>query len=445
MEIMSMSAAGAGGSVFGGGGSVFGGGSAYGDYDPATVSDRDAAPSQPTATVPQRHLHHSTGNLHHHQSISSCSLPPLKTPRNIPPMSPRIVAFKQQSPQVSEKDDVDDDDPDDQDDQYNSDDRGRHATHSHHSATVDLLPTSFRRGSSYRDVNDVDNKSHMSELTEDRTQRVLEGAWASSPRQYHSHHRHPSPHHAAMNQSTPPPPAYVEKKGQSNSKLSVAQRSRLEADRQTTPVRVRLDSIIAATDNSTPPANKREESSTASKNGGGVWQRMEDAVLGPADPVTHGRRKARGENRRRRSSGRSDESESISPDGDDGSDDEDDDSASGSSSGTASNSEEEKKKDSASNTPDASSKSVGIPNTANLTLAQRSQLQRAMQLQFLKEQGLIANENDVKGGASLSGNTPSPAFQRLGSGSSSQRKKGPIRLNSGMSDTSSHCTSSVGR
>lgn len=175
---------------------------------------------------------------------------------------------------------------------------------------------------------------------------------------------------------------------------------------------------------------------------------MEEAVLGPseAETVTRGRRKAKGESRRRQSSSRSDESESGSANGDDGSCDEDSASASESSSCSASNSEEEKKKDSASISPDANSKSVGLPNTANLTLAQRSQLQRAMQVQFLKEQGLIANENDVKGGASLSGNnTPSPAFHRLGSGSSGQRKKGPIRLNSGMSDASSHCTSSVGR
>jgi len=55
-------------------------------------------------------------------------------------------------------------------------------------------------------------------------------------------------------------------------KLSVAQRARLEADRSTTPVRVRVDD------------EKIQESLQNSSNasqGSGLWRRMEEAVLGP--------------------------------------------------------------------------------------------------------------------------------------------------------------------
>jgi hypothetical protein len=40
-----------------------------------------------------------------------------------------------------------------------------------------------------------------------------------------------------------------------------------------------------------------------------------------------------------------------------------------------------------------------LTQSVSLSLAERKKLQRAQQLRFLKEQGLIKNEQDVKGGA----------------------------------------------
>jgi hypothetical protein len=183
---------------------------------------------------------------------------------------------------------------------------------------------------------------------------------------------------------------------------------------------------------------------------------MEEAVLGPAEEGIAQRAHQRGHRSPRGDDDEcsTDSAQSNDEDEDGGDDDDEASSGSRSSSSSTSRSEEEKKKDSASNTPNTSSnKNMSLSSTANLTLAQRSQLQRAMQVQFLKEQGLISKETDVKGGASLSGgtNTPSPGFHRLGSGASSNsnngaaHRKGPIRLNSGMSDSSSRCSSTVGR
>jgi hypothetical protein len=71
----------------------------------------------------------------------------------------------------------------------------------------------------------------------------------------------------------------------------------------------------------------------------------------------------------------------------------------------------------------------------SLTLSQRQALQRAQQMKFLKEQGLIRDENDVKGGAgsdsrSVSSNrVPKPLSRRekLAKASSSQRRE-PAKL-----------------
>jgi hypothetical protein len=71
----------------------------------------------------------------------------------------------------------------------------------------------------------------------------------------------------------------------------------------------------------------------------------------------------------------------------------------------------------------------------SLTLSQRQALQRAQQMRFLKEQGLIRDENDVKGGAgsdsrSVSSNrVPKPLSRRekLAKASSSQRRE-PAKL-----------------
>jgi hypothetical protein len=40
--------------------------------------------------------------------------------------------------------------------------------------------------------------------------------------------------------------------------------------------------------------------------------------------------------------------------------------------------------------------------TQNLSLAERSQIQRAKQLNFLKNQGLIREESEIRGGAGAS-------------------------------------------
>lgn len=44
-----------------------------------------------------------------------------------------------------------------------------------------------------------------------------------------------------------------------------------------------------------------------------------------------------------------------------------------------------------------------------MSLAERQQLQRAQQLKFLKDQGLIRDENEVRGGAGASPKTPAGA------------------------------------
>lgn len=48
---------------------------------------------------------------------------------------------------------------------------------------------------------------------------------------------------------------------------------------------------------------------------------------------------------------------------------------------------------------------------SNLSLQERSQLQRAKQLRFLREQGLIQNEMQVKGGACDASSVTSSSVQ----------------------------------
>jgi hypothetical protein len=67
-----------------------------------------------------------------------------------------------------------------------------------------------------------------------------------------------------------------------------------------------------------------------------------------------------------------------------------------------------------------------------LSLADRQQFQRSQQLKFLKDQGLIKNEQDVRGGAGvtsprdLAGPVSSPSFPATGvnfPGSGSKQKR----------------------
>lgn len=409
MSVHTVSGSGGGGSVYG---TVIGGGSVYGDYD--SLPGPIAAPPLSPVGAGAAPRHRPTPNHPHRYSTTTSSLPPLRSRQSaMPPVSPRVVVVpnaavvdrpderpRQIAGQQGSGEGDDDDDLDDQD-QYDLEAR-RH-DHPRHTSTVDLLPPSFRRGSSFRDA-DADNKSHMSELTEDRTQRVLEGNWTASPRQYqhqqqhpqnHNHHNqvHPSSNHSPS--AATPPPSYVEKQSH---KLSVAHRSRIDADRQTTPVRVRLDGSLVTTPGKIPPQASPPppplSSSTSPSlppTGSGVWKRMEAAVLGPSsDNRDRGTRRRHPKSSRGRQRAESHGSASTS-----------DDSSSSSASGSESESGgEEKKRDAAAA---STSSTPSAPSTSHLTLAQRSQLQRAMQLQFLKEQGLISGDKDVKGGA---GGTP---------------------------------------
>lgn len=158
-------------------------------------------------------------------------------------------------------------------------------------------------------------------------------------------------------------------------KLSVAQRARLEADRQTTPIRIRA--------NQTPlRGNKngdvnRDARSVNSQQSGGFFsrfgRRIEDAVdksvLGveSSDDSSSGSNSDEGYDSARYASS------AVNTDVD----------------GSIGYVTEEKKMQ------DHSS----VASSSVLSLAKRQAIQRAKQLQFLKEQGLINKESDVRGGA----------------------------------------------
>jgi hypothetical protein len=193
-------------------------------------------------------------------------------------------------------------------------------------------------------VDDVDNRSHFSELTEDMTQRHIE----SFSREYSSYHDM-SP---AMSRNqrkqvssprTPGPPSYIigvndegnddgrkgfnkyqlqtissaaslpaaphtppvrrreiprgnrhsDSMSVSSDRLSVAQRARLEADRQATPVRARLDEksrkAIEKKMKASPSRTAQRAEPETPTSGGSIqgsqqsrlWRRMEEVVLGP--------------------------------------------------------------------------------------------------------------------------------------------------------------------
>lgn len=173
---------------------------------------------------------------------------------------------------------------------------------------------------------DADEKSHMSELTEDRTQRQLEYYDSPSPRigrrVMDSSPRPPSyilgnppPPASSATSATPPPPMMMMMRtppqhnvmssssslppvprprgdwlpprssdAASVNHMSVAQKARQDAERSTTPVRVRLDQQTLQRVN-----HQNNNNSTGGGGGGpwkrhnssGLWKRMEEAVLGP--------------------------------------------------------------------------------------------------------------------------------------------------------------------
>ena len=363
------------------------------------------------------------------------------------------------------------------DDEDDDDDEAGLNHHSHHHHPDDLedeemLPpiravpadrSPRRRGPPRRFVEETDNKSHVSELTEDRTQRHLEGYLPPSgdvspyvmPRsgvgrnnmsRYYPHHSRSRPYLQRQRQQPPQqrppgPPSYIigvqhndDDDGDSDDleeelqqrrrpparrpsknldtiqssaqslppgvstppysrsrsiggglprssgrdsasvsseprKLSVAQRARLEADRKTTPVRARLDEKTRAEvemkASPTPSTRQRQQqspSSHARSQSPGLWRRMEEAVLGPRTDSDEEDDSSSQENESQPSTRVTDYTDVSATVG------------------------EEKKSDAGS-------------SMANLSLADRSRLQRAKQLRFLKEQGLIRDEEDVKGGA----------------------------------------------
>eukprot|EP00980_Cylindrotheca_fusiformis_P005619 scaffold1184_cov132-Cylindrotheca_fusiformis.AAC.40 len=160
----------------------------------------------------------------------------------------------------------------------------------------------------------------------------------------------------------------------SKSKLSVAQRARLEAEmRGSTPVRIRLNQ---ATGSTTPtrgnaagrkdsPQNMSSNQSASGSFFSNLGRRLEDGL----DNIMFGEDE------------RSYQSTDVGTD-------------------IGTDVMEEKK-------TDASQQQAGVATAAKtkgLTLAERQQLQRERQLKFLKHQGLINDEKEVRGGASVSSN-----------------------------------------
>lgn len=171
--------------------------------------------------------------------------------------------------------------------------------------------------------------------------------------------------------------ASTEQTTDTEKKLSVAERARLEADRKTTPVRARLDdkSLSSLTKNNSsrnlltsatlsPPRDTQSSPNKSSRRKNGLWKRMENVVLGPA------------------------------------SDDESDTSTSSNRDGTSSSGTDEKAMSTrrgSENSDEKKSDSVSV--STRMSLQERSRLQRENKLRFLREQGLIKNETDVGGGS----------------------------------------------
>jgi hypothetical protein len=173
-------------------------------------------------------------------------------------------------------------------------------------------------------------------------------------------------------------------------RLSVAQKARLEAEHRTsTPVRARLDEktqekltkkMLGRSQSAGDAEYGRENSSQQS----GLWRRMEEAVLGPRP-------------------------EDMSSEEDDRSNS---DHSSGSNRSThvtdfteaTRESDQRNRRRESSNQDEPEEKKVAedVDSLAHLSLQERSRLQRAKQLEFLKNQGLIKNEQDLRGGAGAS-------------------------------------------
>jgi len=270
---------------------------------------------------------------------------------------------------------------------------------------------------------DDDNRSHVSELTEDRTQRHFEvmhrdfqsnGDFGSSNlRSQRSKLQITSPRNAPPSfiigvktgndtesdhqggPATPsdrpgvssastgpnglPPRAFAKGRDSmsttSEKKLSVAERARMAADRQSTPVKVRIDdNMVKAVEE----AKRQQESPFASltgtspmsrNNDSSVVRRVGEALMGRPDDIFS----------------------------------DDDDGTSIYSTRVTDYTEvthstrgdvEEKKMSDTHSAAGSATQSV-----SNLSLAERSELQRQMQIKFLKERGLVKAGEALKGGA----------------------------------------------
>lgn len=221
---------------------------------------------------------------------------------------------------------------------------------------------------------------------------------------------------------------------ESVAKFSIAQQARMEADQKSTPVRVRLDEkslsslqrktsseanlkalanigVIPNSANTTPSrintsshnhknsSGNHQSSSPQHSQGSGIWRLVETAVLGP----------------------RSD-------------DDDDDDDESYDSEGSTrvtdmtddvnnndAGAEAKRRFASSHEMRDSDEKkcSDSVVSFSNLSLQERSLLQREKQIQFLRQQGLIKSANDVKGGAGAVVDTASVTSSNAGTSTAS--------------------------
>lgn len=315
MEMMSQA-----GSQYGGGGSIYGENASYQQHMDVTIPSSPGPPRVPANRAYAPNGHREYGNII------------VNTPSSVRP--------EEEEEEEEEEDDVDlnahDDDADDDDDD-DVDDAGLPGKD-----PMMIPPSSTSKRASSRRAIDDDAKSHMSELTEDRTQRQFDAAYYIHQQQQKENAAHlrstgASPrnmqHHALMggpptiiiggvseersdkgsitsqplapkldtimsthsstrprsdvsrhNDSAPPKPQTPRREKEhgdahsvssmgSKSKMSVAQRARIEADRQSTPVRVRLNngsnsssSVTSGKNNITPlrgSSSRKESSSTA--------------------------------------------------------------------------------------------------------------------------------------------------------------------------------------
>mmetsp|Transcript_22511 Transcript_22511/g.53132 ORF Transcript_22511/g.53132 Transcript_22511/m.53132 type:complete len:961 (+) Transcript_22511:300-3182(+) len=189
-------------------------------------------------------------------------------------------------------------------------------------------------------------------------------------------------------------------------KLSVAQRARLEADRQTTPVRIRANQTPLRNNKhnrDSPSASSQASNSFFSRFGRRFEEAVDSSVLG-VDTSYH----------------TSDDDDSSS--GSDSAYSHDRVKGSPRYAGSAVNTDVDTSigdyHDSIREEKKMSEQASVTSTSVSLSLADRQALQRAQQLKFLKEQGLITKESDVRGGAGGDA-------QSVNSKSSHQRRVSP--------------------